>query len=97
VLTDGIRLLPGGAVEGAAPRPDASVPLLGVYRRSATPHTARGHVHARSAEVLDLVRQGRLRPDLVVTGVHPMDAAPDVLPEGLSKPVFVRDRAAAVP
>jgi alcohol dehydrogenase len=94
VLPTATRLLaPGGAVESTGVHlTGVPAPRVDACRRGLPAHTgARAHV----ADVLDLVRQGRLRPDLVVSGVHAMDDAPDVLRSDPTKPVFVRDRLSA--
>ena len=57
----------------------ARIPTLAMYARNVTLHF--GRVHARSVmpEVLELIRDGRLDPGPVVTGVAPLYEAPRAL------------------
>jgi len=73
-------------------QPETPIPLLEMYTRITTFHT--GRVHARSAmpRVLDLMADGRLRPEAVTDRVLGWDEAPDALADNLGKLVFSRSR-----
>jgi alcohol dehydrogenase len=60
---------------------DARIPLLRMYVRRATLHVGIPHARALMPHVLELMAQGRLRPEDVVTTVAPLDQAPAVLRE----------------
>ena len=59
----------------------ASVPLLRMYVRNATFYVGRTHARALMPEVLDLVVEGRLRPQDIPMNVAPLDDATGVLHE----------------
>lgn len=59
----------------------AKVPALHMYVRNVTLHFGRTHARALMPAVLELMRDGRLRPQEVVTTVAPLDHAPSVLHE----------------
>ena len=59
----------------------ASVPLLQMYVRNATLHIGRTHVRHLIPQVLELMRDGRLRPESVITNVASLDEAPFALHE----------------
>lgn len=59
----------------------ARIPSLRMYVRNATLHIGRTHARALIPEVLDLMRDGRLRPELVTTTAASLEDAPSVLRE----------------
>jgi alcohol dehydrogenase len=59
----------------------ARVPLLQTYVRRATLHVGIPHARALMPAVLELMAEGRLRPELVTTNVAPLDDAPRALRE----------------
>jgi alcohol dehydrogenase len=59
----------------------ARIPTLQMYVRNVTLHLGRAHARALIPQVLELMRDGRLRPELVTTTVAPLDDAPRVLRE----------------
>ncbi|HXC22976.1 MAG TPA: alcohol dehydrogenase catalytic domain-containing protein, partial [Solirubrobacteraceae bacterium] len=59
------------------------IPFVGVYIRNATLHVGRAHVRALMPAVLELMGDGRLRPETVTTTVAGLDEAPHVLREHL--------------
>ena len=50
-----------------------------MYGRNATLHVGRTHARAVIPHVLELMREGRLRPELVTTLTAPLDDAPAAL------------------
>jgi alcohol dehydrogenase len=59
----------------------AGIPALQMYVRNATLHIGRSHVRALIPKVLELMLDGRLRPETVTTTVASIDDAPAVLRE----------------
>jgi alcohol dehydrogenase len=59
----------------------ARVPYLSMYIRRATLHVGIPHARALMPDVLELMVQGTVRPEDVVTAVAPLDHAPAVLRE----------------
>jgi alcohol dehydrogenase len=57
------------------------VPILGMYVRNVTLHVGRTHARTLIPQVLELMLDGRLAPELVTTTVAPLDDAPAVLRE----------------
>jgi len=57
------------------------VPLLQMYVRNATLHIGRTHVRHLIPQVLELMLDGRLRPESVITNVASIDEAPFALRE----------------
>ena len=57
------------------------VPLLQMYVRNATLHIGRTHVRRLIPQVLELMLDGRLRPESVITNVASLDEAPFALRE----------------
>jgi alcohol dehydrogenase len=57
------------------------VPLLQMYVRNATLHIGRTHVRHLIPQVLELMLDGRLRPESVITNVASLDEAPFALRE----------------
>jgi alcohol dehydrogenase len=62
---------------------NARIPFLSMYVRNATLHVGRTHVRTLIPEVLDLMSDGRLRPEAVTTTVASLDDAPRALHEHL--------------
>ncbi|HWX43987.1 MAG TPA: alcohol dehydrogenase catalytic domain-containing protein [Solirubrobacteraceae bacterium] len=60
---------------------NARIPLLQMYVRRATLHIGIPHARALMPDVLELMAQGRLRPEDVITAVAPLDHGPGVLRE----------------
>jgi alcohol dehydrogenase len=58
-----------------------SVPLLQMYVRNATLHIGRAHIRPLIPKVLDLMLDGRLHPESVITNVASLDEAPTALRE----------------
>ncbi len=59
----------------------ARIPALQMYVRNVTLHFGRTHVRALIPEVLELMRDGRLRPETVTTTVGSLEDAPEALRE----------------
>jgi alcohol dehydrogenase len=59
----------------------AKIPALQMYVRNVTLHFGRTHARALIPEVLELMRDGRLRPETVTTTVGALDDAPEALRE----------------
>jgi len=57
------------------------VPLAACYIRNVTLHIGRSHVRALIPDVLTLMTEGRLRPELVTTNLATFDEAPAALRE----------------
>ncbi|HEX4692669.1 MAG TPA: alcohol dehydrogenase catalytic domain-containing protein [Solirubrobacteraceae bacterium] len=57
----------------------ATLPFSAMYGRNATLHVGRTHARAVIPHVLELMREGRLRPELVTTLTAPLDDAPAAL------------------
>jgi alcohol dehydrogenase len=57
----------------------ARLPFSAMYGRNATLHVGRTHARAVIPHVLALMREGRLRPELVTTLTAPLDDAPAAL------------------
>ncbi|HYY22649.1 MAG TPA: hypothetical protein VE780_12295, partial [Thermoleophilaceae bacterium] len=57
------------------------IPTLELYSRNVTLSISRIHARALIPPVLDLIVEGKLRPQEVTTTVAPLDDAPDVLRE----------------
>jgi alcohol dehydrogenase len=70
---DGICTSSGGLHRGAR------LPMLRMYVRRATLHVGIPHTRALMPRVLELMADGRLRPELVTTNVAPLDDAPRAL------------------
>lgn len=64
--------------------------LLAAYFGDVTLHLGLAHVRPAVPELLDLVRQGRLRPGAVTGAVLPWGGAADVMAAVADKTVFVR-------
>lgn len=61
--------------------PRTRLPFLQMYIRRATLHVGVIHARALMPQVLELMRDGRLRPELITTAVAPLDDAPRALRE----------------
>ena len=85
-------LTPEGFCESAGNhfRP-GELPLLGMYLTGVTLRMARDNVRAHIPDALDLAASGKVKPAAVVSEVLPWEELPEALPQGLTKPVFVRD------
>ena len=59
----------------------ARIPFLKMYMRNATLHIGRTHTRALIPQVLELIREGRLHPESVITNVAALDDAPRALRE----------------
>ncbi len=57
--------------------------MLNMYIRNVTLHLGRTHARALIPDVLELMTDGRLRPELVTSAVAPLDDAPAALREHL--------------
>jgi len=84
---------PGGVCTsvGIYYEPLTAIPLLDMYGRGVRFFTGRANARADMPKVLELVRSGRIKPDLVTTEVLEWGEARDALLEPSMKPVFVRD------
>jgi alcohol dehydrogenase len=57
----------------------APVPILKMYVRNMTLHVGRTHARALIPKVLELMREGQIQPEAVVTSVDSLDDAPAAL------------------
>ena len=69
---------------------ETALPLLDMYTRGVTFRTGRVNARATIPHVLELVRSGRLRPELVTNAVVQWDDAPEALATLAAKTVIVR-------
>jgi alcohol dehydrogenase len=60
---------------------NARVPALAMYVRNITLHVSRVHARALMPEVLELIAQGRLPAESVITAAGSLDEAPALLRE----------------
>lgn len=74
---------------------DVALPLLDMYTRGVRFHTGRVDARADIPAVLELVRDGRIAPELVNSEVLDWEDAPRALADPSFKPVFVRHLDAA--
>src|SRR5581483_1411888 len=72
---------------------DTAVPMLDMYTRGVRFITGRVNARAEMPSVLDIVRSGRLCPEIVNSDVVAWDDAHEAMVADLRKPVFVRDGA----
>ena len=70
--------------------PDPPIPLLEMYTKIATVRIGRPHARPAIARVLELMADGRLRPELVTDAVVAWDDAPEALADNRGKLVFSR-------
>jgi threonine dehydrogenase-like Zn-dependent dehydrogenase len=73
-------------------QPETPIPLLEMYTKITTFRTGRVHARPVMACVLELMADGRLRPDAVTDRVLGWDEAPEALADNLGKLVFSRSR-----
>jgi threonine dehydrogenase-like Zn-dependent dehydrogenase len=73
-------------------QPETPIPLLEMYTKITTFRTGRVHARSTMPRVLELMADGRLRPELVTDRVLGWDEAPDALADNLGKLVFSRSR-----
>jgi threonine dehydrogenase-like Zn-dependent dehydrogenase len=73
-------------------QPETPIPLLEMYTKITTFRTGRVHARSTMPRVLELMADGRLRPELVTDRVLGWDEAPDALVDNLGKLVFSRSR-----
>jgi threonine dehydrogenase-like Zn-dependent dehydrogenase len=73
--------------------PETPVPLLEMYTKVTTFRTGRVHARSTIPRVLELMSDGRLRPEAVTDQVLGWDEAPEALADNLGKLVFSRPRA----
>jgi threonine dehydrogenase-like Zn-dependent dehydrogenase len=73
--------------------PETPVPLLEMYTKVTTFRTGRVHARSTIPRVLELMSDGRLRPETVTDRVLSWDEAPEALADNLGKLVFSRPRA----
>jgi threonine dehydrogenase-like Zn-dependent dehydrogenase len=71
-------------------QPETPIPLLEMYTKITTFRTGRPHAQPAIPRVLELMAEGRLRPELVTDRVLPWDEAPDALADNRGKLVFSR-------
>ena len=69
---------------------DVPMPLFEMYRRGVRFYTGRGRGGPNVATALDWVAKGKVDPRPVISTIADFDAAPDVLAEGILKPVLHR-------
>lgn len=72
---------------------ETPVPMLEMYTRNVTVHTGRVHARAAMPAALELIADGRFKPELVTARVVPWAAAAEALVEDRRKLVFVKDGA----
>jgi threonine dehydrogenase-like Zn-dependent dehydrogenase len=75
---------------------ETALPLLEMYTRGVRFFTGRVNARPDIPRILELVRAGGLHPELVNSAIVPWEDAAEVLLADQIKPVFVRDRTAAV-
>jgi threonine dehydrogenase-like Zn-dependent dehydrogenase len=73
--------------------PETPVPLLEMYTKVTTFRTGRVHARSTIPRVLELMSDGRLRPEAVTDRVLSWDEAPEALADNLGKLVFSRPGA----
>jgi alcohol dehydrogenase len=73
-------------------QPETPVPLLEMYTKITTFRTGRVHARAAIPRVLELMADGRLRPEAVTDAVLGWEAAPAALADNQGKLVFSRRR-----
>ena len=71
-------------------QPETPIPLLEMYTKITTFRTGRPHAQPAIPRVLELMAEGRLRPELVTDRVLPWDEAPEALGDNRGKLVFSR-------
>jgi threonine dehydrogenase-like Zn-dependent dehydrogenase len=73
--------------------PETPLPMLEMYTRNITMHTGRVHARAAMPAALELIADGRFRPELVTARVVPWDDAAEALVDERRKLVFARHAA----
>ncbi|MFI0544908.1 zinc-binding dehydrogenase [Streptomyces sp. WSLK1-3] len=93
-LAQAFRLVaPGGSIESAGGHfGKIEVDLLRMYTLNVGFHMGIANAGMFVRDAIDRVRQGRVRPGIVLGDATPMDDAAQSLLEPAVKPVFVRDR-----
>ncbi len=83
---------PGGICTnvGVAFEFETPIPMLEAYGNGLELHIGRAHARVAMPEVLDLIAEHRLRPDLVTTVIAPWSDAADVLADPPTKAVITR-------
>jgi threonine dehydrogenase-like Zn-dependent dehydrogenase len=76
-------------------QPDTPIPLLEMYTKITTFRTGRVHARPVIPRVLELMAEGRLKPEAVTDRVLGWDDAPEALAGNLGKLVFSRPGAGA--
>jgi alcohol dehydrogenase len=90
------RLRPEGICESVGPHfEQVSFPLFEMYLRGATYRISRGNPGASIPRLLELIEEGRLHHERVISDVIAWDEAPQALLEHPMKPMFVRESARA--
>ncbi len=62
-----------------------------MYTRGVRFHTDRVNARAAIPQVLELVRSGQLRPEMINSAIVPWDDAAEAILADMRKPVVVRD------
>jgi alcohol dehydrogenase len=87
-----LLLAPEGTCESLGPYwEDTPFPLLAMYLRGASYRINRGNVGAHIPQLLELVKDGRLHPERVISETIAWEQAPEAIAEPSLKPMFVRD------
>lgn len=97
-LATAVRALePGGVCTNVSPylKKGTSLPLFEMYTKGSTFRTGFSNARADIPEVLALVREGRLKPELVTTRLAPWEDAAEALLDRSAKVVIVRDGTVA--
>ena len=71
-------------------QPETPIPLLEMYTKNTTFLTGRPHARPTIPRVLELIAEGRIRPELVTDRVVAWDEAPDALADNRGKLVISR-------
>jgi alcohol dehydrogenase len=70
--------------------PSVRIPALRMYVRNVTLHVGRAHTRALIPHVLELMSDGRLHPETVISSVASLDEAPTALPRRRRQGCFDR-------
>lgn len=89
----------GGVCTGVCPsfKKETPLPLFDMYAKGSTFRTGFSNARADIPEVLALVRDGRLKPELVTTRLARWEDAAEALLDRSAKVVVVRERTTAAP
>jgi alcohol dehydrogenase len=71
---------------------ETPIPLLEMYTKITTFRTGRPHARPAIPQVLELIEEGRLRPESVTDQVLTWEEAPEALADNRGKLVFSRTR-----